>query len=273
MWDFLTYQFVIYAFIIALTIGLASSFISPFLVLNEQALIADGLAHVSFTGLVIGLLFSNQPLFISIPFVIVMAVIVKYLVTKKKINGDAALGIISTISLSIGLILIHKNSGFNTSVESMLVGNIWTVNLSEIIIALVILLIIVSFVLIFYKKLLAMTFDYKYAQFRGIKTNLLSYFLAIITSALIAVGVKTIGTLLISSFVIFPSLIGMQLANSFKKSWLFGIISSVVAVFLGITFSHFLDIPASSSIVLTYTLLLLIAMFFKFFKKGVGYRD
>ncbi|VEU80497.1 metal ABC transporter permease [Haploplasma axanthum] len=273
MFEFLQYSFGWYALLIAIIIGLSAAIISPFLVLNEQALIADGLAHVSFTGLAIGMLFVNEPLFVSIPFAIVLSILVKYLSQKRNINGDAALGIISTVSLAVGLIIIHKSSGFNRSIEGMLIGNMWTVNLSEIIMGIIILILIILFVTVFYRKLLLMTYDYKYAKFRGVKTTLLSYSLSVLTAILITIGVKTIGTLLISSFVIFPVIIGMQFKTSFKRTLVIGSISSIIAVFLGISVADQFDIPAGSTIVIVYAIILIVLMIIKRFIKGGGYRD
>lgn len=256
MFDFLTYNFVLSGLLIATLIASSAALISPFLVLNEQALIADGLAHVGFTGIVIGLLFSNQPLFISIPIVVVFSVLIKYLSQSQKINGDAALGLLSAIALAIGLVVIHKSSGFDSSIETMLVGSLWTVTNMEIILAAIAFVLILLFVVFNYQKLLLLTFDYKYAKFKKAKTNLLSYALAVLTAIIITIGVKTIGTLLISSFVIFPALIGMQFKKGFKYTLVSGFIASILGVFLGIFIADFIDIPAGSSIVLVYAFIL-----------------
>lgn len=261
MFDFFTYNFVIYGIIIAVLIAVTAAILSPFLVLNEQAMIADGLAHVGFTGIVIGLLFSNEPLYISIPFVIIFSILVKYLSQNKNINGDAALGLLAAISLSIGLIIIHKSSGFNMSIETMLVGSLWTVKKIEILFAFITFILVGLFVLFNYQKLLLITFDYKYAKFKKYQINLLSYLLAILTAILITIGVKTIGTLLISSFVIFPALIGMQFKKGFKLTLIYGIIFSVIGVLAGILLANTIDLPAGSTIVLFYALFLFISMF------------
>jgi len=68
MFSFLNYTFMIYALVLALLIAFAASLLSPFLVLSKQSLIADGMAHIAFTGVVIGLLFSSEPLYIAVPF-------------------------------------------------------------------------------------------------------------------------------------------------------------------------------------------------------------
>lgn len=273
MFDFLQFEFVQYAIIIALLISVSSALLSPFLVLNEQAMVADGLAHVSFTGLIIGMLFIDEPLFISIPFVIVFSLIVKYLTLKKNVNGDAALGIVSTVALAIGLIIVHKSNGFNRSIEGMLVGSLWTVTLTEIIIASIMFLLVLSFVVFNYKNLLLITYDQKYAKFRGVRFKVISYLLSALTAVLITIGVKTIGTLLISSFVIFPLLIGMQFKQSFKNTLLIGIASSILSVLFGIFIADAIDIPAGSSIVIINALMLIIAMSSRKILKGGGYRD
>lgn len=262
MFSFLTLNFFIYAIIISLIIGVSSALLSPYLVLDEQALIADGLAHVSFTGIVIGVLLLSQPLFISIPFTAVFSVLIKYLIRNKNINGDAALGLLSAISLALGLIIIHKSSGFNQSIETMLVGNLWTVNKTEIIIASITLVLIILFVFLNYNDLLLLTFDLKYAKFKKIKDTFLSYTLAVLTAVLITIGVKTIGTLLIASFVIFPVLVGKEFNKGFKITHLIGVISSIVSVLIGIILAHIIDIPAGSSIVLVYTGFLLFTMLY-----------
>lgn len=267
MFSFLSYTFVLYALLIATLIAASAALLSPFLVLNEQALIADGLAHVGFTGIIIGLLLVNEPLLISIPFVIAFSILVKYLSQNKNINGDAALGLLAAISLAIGLIIIHKSTGFNRSIETMLVGSLWTVSLSEIFFALGTFILILLFVIFNYQKLVLITFDYKYAKFKKTKTNILSYGLAVLTAVLITIGVKTIGTLLISSFVIFPALIGMQFKKGFKLTLIYGLVASIIGVFFGIYFADLIDIPAGSSIVIVYALILFVFMFIKSFTR------
>ncbi|MDY0277462.1 MAG: metal ABC transporter permease [Acholeplasma sp.] len=273
MFDFLQYEMIQNGLFITLIIGFSAALLSPFLVLNEQALIADGLAHVSFTGLALGIILVDEPLLISMPFAAILAVLVKYLSQNKNINGDASLGIISTVSLAVGLIIIHKSSGFNRSIEGMLVGDIWTVTKTEILIAVMVFLIIVTFIVSFYKKLLLMTYDFKYAKFSGIKTSLLSYTLAVITAIIITIGVKTIGTLLITAFVIFPVLIGSRFKKGFKMTLVIGSLFSIIAVFWGIVLANELDIPAGSNIVIIYAIILLVLIVLQKFIKGGGYRD
>lgn len=267
MLELLSYDFIQYALIIGIALALSAALLSPFLVLNQQAMIADGLAHVSFAGLILGILFIEQPLYIAIPFVMLASLFIKYLSTSKTINGDAAIGLVSAISFAIGLIIIKKSSGFNISVESMLVGNIFTATKADMFLSVLIALIIISFILTSYRKLFLMTYDINYAKFSKINTNLYGYLLAGLTAFFIVIGVRTIGTLLISALVVFPSVISSQLTKSFKGTLTIGIVSSLIIVVIGIFIAHPLETPVGSTIVLLYASLLLFILLIKQIKR------
>jgi zinc transport system permease protein len=263
MLELLQYDFIINALFIGVTLALSAALLSPYLVLNQQAMIADGLAHVSFAGLVLSILLTNEPLYIAIPFVMAASLLIKYLATSNKMNGDAAIGLVASLSFAIGLILIKKSSGFNISVESMLVGNIFTATRADMVLSMIVSFIILIFVILFYRPLFLMTYDLNYAKFSKVKTNVLGYGLSILTAFFIVIGVRTIGTLLISALVVFPSIISSQWTKSFKMTLLLGVISSFVIVIMGIFIAHPLEIPVGSTIVVLYTILLVILLIFK----------
>ncbi len=263
MFDFLQYDFIQHAIIIGIALALSASLLSPFLVLNQQAMIADGLAHVSFAGIILGIILSNEPLYVAIPFVMAASLLIKYLTTKKTINGDAAIGLVSAVSFALGLILVKKGQGFNISIESMLVGNIFTATNTEMILSIVVTLLIAAFIIFNYRALLLMTYDENYAKFSKIKTTLLGYMLSGLTAFFIVIGVRTIGTLLISALVIFPSIITSQWTKSFKNTLILGIFSSFIVVIAGIFIAHPLEIPVGSTIVMIYALLLMILIVLK----------
>ncbi len=263
MIEFLSYEFVQHALIIGVALAISASLLSPYLVLNQQAMISDGLAHVSFAGIVLGVLLSNQPLWVAIPFVMVASLLIKYLATTKTINGDAAIGLVSSVSFALGLILIKKGQGFSISIESMLVGNIFTATIADLILSLFITVLIALFVVFFYRKLFLITYDETYAKFSKVPVQLLGYLLSLLTAFFIVIGVRTIGTLLISALVIFPSVISSQLTKSFKDTLMIGIMSSLVIVITGIMIAHPLEIPVGSTIVMLYAIVLITTLIIK----------
>lgn len=268
MFDFLTHSFMQYALILGLAIGISAALLSPFLVLNKQAMIADGLSHVSFSGIIFSLLLFDQPIVFAIPFTVLGALFITYLGQRKMIEHDQAIGVVSAFFLSIGLITVSLSSGFNRSIESLLVGSILTVSLSDVFLALGLLVVISIFIFIFYRQLLSSTYDETYAKFSKVKQQLLKYSLSALTAVFIVVGVRTVGMLLISAFIIFPALIASQISRSFKETLLFGVITALVIIFLGLTLSYHLNIPTGSTIVVVYTIVLLVSIGYrKIFKK------
>ncbi len=261
IFDLLQYDFIRIALLIGVILAISASLLSPFLVLNHQAMIADGLAHVSFAGLALGMLFINEPLYISIPFVMIASLLIKYL--SGKMNGDAAIGLVSAFAFSVGLIIIKKGSGFDISIESLISGNIFNADPLLVILGLITTVLIVLFVLFYYRKLFLMTYDYDYAKFSGIKVNILGYVLSALTAFFIAIGVRTIGVLLISAFVIFPSVISSQFTKSFKMTLVYGVITSIIVTILGIFIAHPFGIPVGPTIVIVYTFILAIIFLFK----------
>jgi zinc transport system permease protein len=263
MIDFFTYTFLQNALLIGVILSISASLISPFLVLNQQGMIAHGLSHVSFTGFVIGLLFFDQPLWLAIPFVVASSVLIQYLSTKIKLQGDVSIGIVSSVAFAIGLILVKTSANFNVSIESLLVGNIFTLREGDIFLSLIILLFIGIFVKVMYQKLFLMTYDENYALFLKVNVTLIRYILAILTSLFIVIGVRSIGVLLITSLIIFPAAIASKISHTFKYTLLLGVIIATLSAIIGILISHPLNIPASASIILIYTIFFILSFAFK----------
>lgn len=263
MFDFLSYSFMQYALLIAIIISLSGSLLSPFLALNSQAMIADGLSHVAFSGIIISLITSGQPLYLAIPIVIVSSILITYISEQKSINSDAAIAIISSLSLAIGFIIVSKVSGFNFSIESFLVGQILTVSTTDIITSLIVMILIIIFVALLYQRLLANTFDKKYAYFSNQNNRLVKYGLSIITAIFIITSIRSVGMLLTSSLVVFPAIISIQLSKSFNRVLLNGMLISLINAFLSITISYHLGLPTAATIVVGYGLLLILAISYK----------
>jgi zinc transport system permease protein len=122
---------------------------------------------------------------------------------------------------------------------------------------------IAAFISRFYQKLFLMTYDENYAVFLKINVSLLRYLLAIFTSLFIVVGVRSIGVLLITSLIIFPAAIASKISTTFKHTFLLGIMIAVVSSLFGILIAHPLNIPASASIVMMYTVIFIFSFFIK----------
>ncbi len=218
MFEFLQEPFMQNAVLLAIMLAASSALLSPFLVLNNQSMIADGLSHVAFSGLIFGMILFNQPIYFTIIFTILASLLITWLSEQKMIENDSAIAVISAFSLAIGLVAINLSKGFNVSIDTLLTGDILLSSKLTLLIALGLLIIIALFVIFNYRSLLSSTYDPIFAKVSRVNHSLLKYGLSILTAIFIAIGLRIAGMLLISAFLIFPALISSQIAKSFKKT-------------------------------------------------------
>ncbi len=255
-----------YGIIIIILLGLTAAILSPFVILNDQSLIADGLSHVSFMAIAVGLFFSEEPFYVAAIIVVVASILIKWLSKKEGIKGDIALGMVSSLGIAMGFIVLKYSKSF-VNIESLISGNLWLRQKVDVYLALFIFILSVVFVIVFYRKLLSLSFDYGYAKFKGVNRNLLDYLFSVIIGLFVVIGVRSVGILLISSLLIFPAVISNIFAKSFKDLFIYGTIITLVAVISGIIFAHILDLSAGSVIVLIYSFIFIVFHIFKGLEK------
>lgn len=251
----LSYAFVQRALIVGLLIAISSSFLGIFLVLRKYSMIGDGLAHVSFATVALALVLNQSPLIISIPIVSLASLLILKLSEENRIGGDAAIGLIASTSLAIGVFITFVSNGFSVDLSSYLFGSILIIAQSDVYLSLVLTVLIVSLVLVFYQDLFAMTYDLDYAKVSGRKTKRLNQLLSILTAITIVLGIRVVGTMLISSLIIFPTVSALRLSKGFKSTIVWAVIIAIISVMSGILISVTLDFPTGSSIVLINALL------------------
>ena len=251
----LSYAFVQRALIVGLLIAVSSSFLGIFLVLRKYSMIGDGLAHVSFATVALALVLNQSPLIISIPMVSLASLLILKLSEENRIGGDAAIGLIASTSLAIGVFITSVSTGFSVDLNSYLFGSILIIAQSDVYLSFVLTVLIVTLVLVFYRDLFAMTYDLDYAKVSGRKTKRLNQLLSILTAITIVLGIRVVGTLLISSLIIFPTVSALRLSKGFKATIIWAVVIAIFSVMSGILISVTLDFPTGSSIVLINALL------------------
>lgn len=261
-------DFMIKALITGIFIAISCSLLGVFLVLKNMSLIGDGLAHVSFAAIAIGLLVSDKPIIISIPIVIVASFLVLLLKEKAKIDADATIGLLSSFSIAIGVIIASVAKGFNIDLFSYLFGSILFISPSEMILSGILAIILIILVLLFYNDLFSITFDENFAKISGIKVRRVNYLLSVLISVTIVLGIRIVGTMLISSLIVFPSVSALQISKGFKRTLLFSVVFSIIAVVMGIIFSYILNVPTGALIVVVNAIIFLITLIIRGIKRG-----
>ena len=184
--------------------------------LKRYSMIGDGLAHVGFGALSIALALNVAPLTVSIPIVMLAAILLLRISENSKIKGDAAIALISSSAIAIGVIVTSLTSGLNVDIYSYMFGSILAMSNEDVILSIVLSVIVFILFVVFYNKIFAVTFDENFAAATGTRSGLYNMLIALLTACTIVVGMRIMGTMLISSLIIFPALSSMRIFHGFK---------------------------------------------------------
>lgn len=262
----LQYDFILKALLVGSLIAICASVLGIFLVLKKYSMIGDGLAHVSFATVAIALWLSASPLLVSIPLVILASFFILKLSEKASMHGDAAISLVSSFSIALAVLIASFARGFNVDLMSYLFGSILVISNSDVIISAILSMVVIAMVFFFYQDLFAVTYDEEYAQAVGMNTKFINYLLAVLTSITIALGIRVVGTMLISSLIVFPTVSALQISKGFRSTILIAMIISVFCVVAGVFLSFAYNLPTGAVIVLLNALAFAVSFTFKYLR-------
>lgn len=248
--EMLSYPFMTRAFLVGSLVALCSALLGVSLVLKRYSMIGDGLSHVGFGAMAIAAAMNVAPLTIAIPVVIVAAILLLRISGNAKIKGDAAIALISTTSLAVGVMVISLTTGMNTDVYNYMFGSILAMSAEDVKLSLVLSVFVLILFIVFYHKIFAITFDETFARATGVKAGVYNTLIAVLTAVTIVLGMRMMGALLISSLIIFPALTSMRVCRTFKSVIINAAVISVVCLIAGVTLSYVAATPAGASVVL-----------------------
>lgn len=244
-----SYHFMQRALIVGILVSLCAALLGVSLVLKRYSMIGDGLSHVGFGALAVASAFSLAPLAVTIPVVIAAAILLLRLEQNARLKGDAAVAIISSASLAIGVITVSVTTGMNTEVSSYMFGSILSLSRADSILSVILSIAVLSLFLLFYPRIFAVTFDESFARATGTKTEAYDNLIAVLTAVTVVLGMRMMGALLISSLIIFPALSAMRVCKSFRRVAVCASVVSVACFIAGLIVSFLWETPTGASIV------------------------
>lgn len=256
--ELLKYPFIVRALIVGICISFTAAIIGVILVQKKYSMIGHGLGEIGFAALSLAVAFNLPPLSVSIPLVIIASFIIMGISQKKGIEGDTIIAIVSASALAFGVIVTAITKGFNIDVCNYMFGSILAMTNTDIILSVALTIVVLLVYFIFYNRLVLVTYDDNFAKASGINVTLYQFIISAITALVVVLGMRMMGTLMISSIIVFPAIISKRLTNSFKSLVVVSGIISVICFVIGIFVSFFMKLPTGSSIVLVNILLLII---------------
>lgn len=251
MIEILQYEFMQRALISGIAISISCSLIGLFLILKRFSLFGDAMSHVAFGGIALGLFLKSNPIWISLIVSIIGALAIIKLNSSKRIYSDSSISVLLSLGLAMGLVLISLSGGFSIDITSYLFGSILLVNIEETLSTILLSVIVIAFVILYYKKLIYLVFNEEQALVNGINTVVLNILFITLATIAIVMSIRLIGVLMVSSLLIIPNVSSLLLGYGFKKTILFSICFSLISVILGIILAYEWNITPSGMIVIT----------------------
>jgi len=267
--EMFSYTFLVRAVLVGLLVSLCASLLGVSLVLKRYSMIGDGLSHVGFGSLAIATAMNAAPLAVSVPVVVLAAFLLLRLSENSKIKGDAAIALISTSSLAIGVVVISFTTGMNTDVCNYMFGSILAMSKNDVTLSVILSIVVLILFILFYNKIFAVTFDESFAKATGVKSELYNMLIAFLTAITIVLGMRMMGALLISSLVIFPALTSMRVCKRFKSVTICSVLVSVVCFFFGVVGSYVYSTPTGASVVILNIVMFALFFLYEFIKGKV----
>lgn len=257
--EFLSYTFMQRALIEAIIVGGLCAVIGVYVVLNRLSFIGAGISHSAFGGIALGLVLGIQPTLAALVFSTGVAVSIGFTSEHGHMSHDTSVGIFFAATMAFGVLLISTLKGFYLDLFSYLFGNILVVTNSDIVLTSVIAAVEICIIALFYKELLAISFDRDMALVMGLPVRKLQYMLLVLMSFTVVTAAKAVGIVLVSALIVTPAAAATQITRRFNStmalSVLFGIGSSVA----GLSLSYMFNIPSGAAIVLVATLVFFVS--------------
>ncbi len=252
------FEFMQRALVAGLAVAAVCAVIGVFIVQRGLAFLGDGLAHAAFGGIAIGLFLGasvENAVWIAIPFTAMVALGIGFVLRRTQLRGDVATGVFFSFSFALGVLFLGLRTATDRQidVESLLFGNMLVVTPEVLRVVVIVSVLALVVTIALWSRLAYVIFDPELAAISGVPVAVLEYLLLVETAVVVVVAVKTVGVVLVSSFVVIPAatarLIGQTLARTTALALLIGTVGTGV----GLTASFHLDTPAAATIILLHS--------------------
>lgn len=248
--NLLSQPFLLRALIVGILVALCAALLGVSLVLKRFSMIGDGLSHVGFGAISFALVLNLAPLYVAVPVMILAAFFLLHISQNGRIKADAAIAMLSSGSIAIGLVVISFAKGSSADIDSYMFGSILSTTQQDMILSIVLSVVVLCLFVLLYNRLFSVTFDENSATASGVRVKRYNVLLSVLTAITIVVGMRLMGTLLISGLIIFPALSSMRLFRHYRSVVISSAVLSVLCFVLGFGMSYLFSTPVGASVIL-----------------------
>jgi zinc transport system permease protein len=243
-------DFIPRALLAGAVVGAAAPAIGTFVVQRRLSLMGDGIGHIAFAGVAIGLWLNISPLASALVFAVAGAIAIDALRRRSPEEADIGLALFFYASIGAAVVVTSLSGRFNASLLGVLFGQLLTVTTGELVTIVVLALVILGVVVGLYRGLVAVAIDEEAATVRGLPVGALNIGLMVLTALTIGVGMRVVGILLVAALMVLPVGAARNLVRSFRATVIAASVIGVVSAIAGVLVSNQADSAPSGTIVL-----------------------
>lgn len=258
MLEIFQYDFMIKAFVAGILIGIIIPCIGVVVVLKRLSTIGDALSHASLAGVAAGLAAGVNPIFGAVIFAVAAALGIEKIRKSIPKYGEISTAVI--MSVGVGLAAIFSGFVKSANFNSFLFGSLVAISPFELCLIIGLSVVVLALFFLLFKALFYMTFDEESAALAGVPVKLAGTVFTVLTAVTISISARVVGALVVSSMMVLPVAVSMQLAKSYKQTVLLSVLFSVFFVVTGLFTSYYLDLKPGGTIVMTGVLTLIITL-------------
>lgn len=262
MLEVLSYEFIQNALISAILVSIIAGVVGSLVVVNRMVFLTGGVAHSAYGGIGMALYFS-LPLFLGASiFAVLTAILLAILTFKNSHEMDTFIGVIWAVGMAIGIIFVDLTQGYNVDLMSYLFGSILAVDTSDIYFMVALLFTIMVIIVLFYRDILAVSYDREYASLRGIRVKTFYTLILILSALSVVVAIKVVGLILVIALFTIPVYMAQKLSSSL---WSMMIVSSLIALvssLIGLFLSYSFNLTSGASIILVNAFIFILFLLF-----------
>lgn len=242
-----------------LMVALICGLLGCFVVLRGMEYIGDAIAHSVLPGVVVAYMTQGNIFVGGLVSALVAAGVISLLSKDGKLRDSAAIGVVFTGALALGVTLLSARGGYATDLAHFLIGNILGVKEGDLILIAIIGVGVMAAVWLFFKELVVTSFDAIHARKMGIPVNAVRVGLLMALALTIVAGSQTVGVLMVTALLITPAAAASHLTRHLPRMLALAMAIAALSVLAGLYASYYLQVSSGAAIVLVATLIFLLA--------------
>lgn len=234
--------------------------LGSFVVSNNMAFYSDAIGHSALTGIALGIILGiKNPILSMVVFSLLLGCAIITVKTKGKTSADTIIGVFSSASVALGLVLLSATGNF-AKYQKYLVGDILSIQPSEIALLLVVALLVIIIWTLFYNKMLLTNMHRTFAKSRGVSVFFIEQLFALTTALIVAVSIHWTGLLVINSLLVLPAAAARLVTRSSRSYVLTSVLISLLSSVIGLIISYYWDSVSGATIVLVNTVAFVVCL-------------